>query len=126
MGPAALLTPERGRTPSPLWLWTAILAGPCAWALDLSSSYALVKWACAHQGTDLLRLMTLAAVGVAAAGGALSASALARTRDAGPIDGGRALQRARFMAMCGLLSSAFFALAILALGLPKWVLDACQ
>ena len=37
---------------TPLPLWSGILAGPVAWALDLGASYALVKWVChtSHYG----------------------------------------------------------------------------
>ena len=41
-GDAEILRPGDARWLSPLALWTGILAGPAAWALDLSISYALV------------------------------------------------------------------------------------
>ena len=60
-------------------------------------------------------------------GGALVAwVALQQTTADASTDGGQPRQRARFMAILGLTSSALFALAIVALAIPRWVLDACQ
>jgi hypothetical protein len=57
---------------------------------------------------------------------AISLTALMRTADDVPTDGGRPRQRARFMAVLGLASSGLFALQIVAGAIPHWVLDACQ
>ena len=111
---------------SPLPLWTGILAGPVAWALDLSISYALVKWTCASQRQAVLHATTSAALVVVAGGAVLSFIPLQRTAEDTPTDGGDPRQRARFMAILGLAASALFALAIVAGAIPRWVLDACQ
>jgi hypothetical protein len=125
-GTAEALRPGDVRWLSPLALWTGILAGPAAWALDLSISYALVKWACSTQHGGVLRAMTFAALTLVAAGGVASYLALRRTAGDTPTDGGNPRQRARFMAVLGLTSCGLFALAILAGAIPRWVLDACQ
>jgi hypothetical protein len=112
---------------SPLALWTGILAGPTAWAFDLGVSYALVKAACDGGHVELLRLITPASLLVVAAGAAISWGAIARTRMDEASGGGRPRERAHFMAVLGLTANAFFALAILALAIPRWVLvDACR
>jgi hypothetical protein len=111
---------------SPLPLWTGILAGPAAWAFDLTASYALVKWSCLTQRETLLSLMTALALAGVAAGAFVSWLALRRSADAVPIDGGDPRQRAHFMAILGLTSCALFALTIVAGALPRWFLDACQ
>jgi len=111
---------------SPLPLWTGILAGPVAWALDLTASYALVKWICATRHDGVLHAITAGALALVCGGAALSWIALQRTAGATPTDGGGSRQRARFMAILGLTSSALFALQILANTIPAWVLDACQ
>jgi hypothetical protein len=111
---------------SPLPLWTGILAGPVAWALDLSISYAMVKWTCSSQREGLLHAITPAALIVVAGGAAVSFMALQHTSGTAPTDGGDPRERARFMAVLGLTSSALFALTILAGAIPRWVLDACQ
>jgi hypothetical protein len=111
---------------SPLPLWSGILAGPFAWAADLTVSYALVKWTCSSQRQTVLHAMTAAALTIVALGAMVSFAALRQTRDDGPTDGGDPRQRARFMAVLGLTSCALFALAILGGAIPRWVLDACQ
>jgi hypothetical protein len=111
---------------SPLPLWTGILAGPIAWALDLTSSYALVKPVCRMQSAGMLALIPIVCLALVASGGALSWVALRRTAQDVPLDGGRPRQRARFMAVLGLTSCALFALQILAGAIPLSVIDACQ
>jgi hypothetical protein len=107
-------------------LWTGILAGPIAWALDLTASYALVKWTCLSQRESVLHGITLAALAMIGVGALFSFLALQATSADRPEDGGRPRQRARFMAMLGLASCALFALTVVAGAIPRWVLNACQ
>jgi hypothetical protein len=111
---------------TPLPLWTGILAGPIAWALDLVASYAVVKWVCHTRSYGVFLLITLVCLAMTVVGAALSWIALMRTENDEPTDGGRPRQRVRFMAALGLASSALFALQILAGAIPHRVLDACQ
>jgi hypothetical protein len=111
---------------TPLPLWTGILAGPIAWALDLMASYAVVKWVCHTNRYGVLPLITFASLAIVIGGAAISWAALMSTADDVPTDGGRPRQRARFMAVLGLASSALFALQILAGAIPHRVLDACH
>ena len=111
---------------SPLPLWTGILAGPLAWAFDLLASYAVVKWVCRTGNYAVLPLITSTSLAMVIAAAAISWTALIRTKHDVPTDGGRPRQRARFMAVLGLASSALFALQILAGAIPHWILDACQ
>jgi hypothetical protein len=114
----------RGLTPLPLW--TGILAGPIAWAFDLMASYAVVKWVCHTSNHAILPLITTVSLAMVLGAAAISWTALRRTANDAPTDGGRPRQRARFMAVLGLASCALFALQILAGAIPHWVLDACQ
>ena len=116
--------PARGVTPWALWI--GLFAGPAAWALDLTVSYALVPRACDTHSPGTLQLLSIASLTIAAGAAATSWWALGRTSNHGPTDGGRPGQRARFMAVLGLASSALFALQIIAGAVPHWVLDACQ
>ena len=125
LGAEAHLTGADLRWLSPLPLWAGLLSGPAAWGLDLGVSYALVKWACAAQREDVLRLLSVAALMIVAGGAMLSWQAV-RTARGEPSDGGTPRQRARFMGVLGLMSSALFALAIVAGAIPRWMLDACQ
>ena len=111
---------------TPLPLWTGILAGPIAWALDLTARYAIVKWTCVANREGVLSLMTAASLAVVAAGAVVSWQAWQRTAGDAPTDGGEPRQRARFMAIFGLASSALFALTIVAGDIPHWVLGACD
>jgi hypothetical protein len=126
LGAQTELAPGDLRWLSPLPLWAGILAGPVAWAVDLSASYALVKWTCASQREAVLHLITLASLLVIVGGAVVSWVALQHTAADVPTDGGGPRQRARFMAILGLASSALFALMIIAIAIPRWVLDACQ
>ena len=126
MGAQTDVTAGDVRWITPLPLWTGILAGPVAWSINLAVSYALVKWSCVARREDVLHLLTAAALLLVAGGAAVSWWAFQRTRADIPEDGGGPRQRARFMAMLGLASSAFFALATAALAIPWWVLDACH
>jgi hypothetical protein len=125
LGATADLTASDVRWLSPLPLWTGILAGPMAWALDLTVSYALVKWSCLRHREAVFQLILIGSLTIVACGAVVSWLALQRTARDTPTDGGGPRQRARFMAMLGLASSAFFALSIVALAIPHWVLDAC-
>jgi hypothetical protein len=126
LGAQADLTADGVRWLSPLPLWIGILAGPIAWAADLTVSYALVPWVCASRQISLLHLITLLSILAVAAGAWVSWLGFQHAREDLPGDGGRPRQRARFMAVIGLTSSALFLLAILAGEMPRLVLDACR
>jgi hypothetical protein len=111
---------------APLPLWSGILAGPVAWALDLMVSYALVQWTCSTQRQGLLHLISFAALALVFCGAVTSWLALQRTAAGAATDGGQPRQRARFMAVLGLASCALFAVTIVAGAIPRWMLDACQ
>lgn len=126
MGAQAAVDAADVRWLSPLPLWTGILAGPMAWAFDLMASYAVVKWVCHTHNYAVLPLITAASLAMVIGAAAIAWTALTRTANDLPIDGGQPRQRARFMAILGLASSGVFALQILAGAIPHWVLDACQ
>jgi hypothetical protein len=111
---------------SPVTLWSGILAGPIAWALDLFVSYAVVKWTCLNHRHWVFNVFTASALAIVVAGAAMSGYALSRCANAEPTDGGMPVQRAKFMAILGLATCLLFALTIAAAAIPHWVLDACQ
>ena len=120
------LSEEEVRWLSPLALWTGILSGPVAWALDLSISYAIVKWTCSSRRQAVLHSITPAALLIVAIGAYVLFIALRHTAADEPTDGPDPRQRARFMAILGLTMCALFGLTIMAGAIPRWVLDACQ
>ena len=126
LGAQAAVTAGETRWLTPLPLWTGIIAGPTAWAFDLTASYAVVKWVCRTNNYAILPLITAASLAMVAGAAAIAWTALTRTAGDVPTDGGRPRQRARFMAILGLASCALFALQILAGAIPQWVIDACQ
>ena len=111
---------------TPLKLWSGILAGPTAWAFDLFICYAIVKWTCLTHRQWMFDATTAGALALVCAGALLSWNALQQTAAAEPTDGGMPAQRAKFMAMLGLTSSALFGLTVAAAWIPRWVIDACQ
>lgn len=106
-------------------LWAGLLAGPVAWALDLTISYSIVKWTCGSQYTSVLHLITIAALLMTAAGAAASWAALQRAPSEAAEAGPRPMDRGRFMALLGLVTCALFALAMIGNALPRLMLDAC-
>jgi len=120
------VTGTRVRWLSPLPLWTGVLAGPVIWAADLTVSYALVGWACSSRQFGVLHVITLLSIVLVIAGAWICWLGLQQTRGDVPSDGGRPRERARFMAVLGLASSAFFIVAILANEMPRWVLHGCR
>ena len=119
---------ERGWFSSPAGigvLWAGILAGPVAWALDLTISYTLVQWACGHQSRFVLHLITLIALLMIAGGAAASWRAFGRSPDESVDDGPRPMDRGRFMALLGMVMCASFALAVIGNQIPRLMLDAC-
>jgi hypothetical protein len=115
-----------------LAVWSGMLAGPIAWALDLLISYAIVQWSCGHDNRIVLRLITLVSLTIIAAGAYASWIAFEHTPSDMPFDpsegrdhGTIVIERGRFMAVLGLLSSLLFAVLVIGLAVPRWVLDAC-
>ena len=97
--PIAAPADERGWFSSPpgiAMLWTGILAGPIAWALDLTISYAIVQWTCGSQHTSVLALVTAGALLVIACGAIASGVALGAAAGRGETDGGSPIDRGRF------------------------------
>jgi hypothetical protein len=119
---------ERGWFSSPSGiavLWAGILAGPVAWALDLTISYSVVKWTCGSQHTAVLHLITVASLLITAGGAAASWRALQQAPAGSSDDGSRSIDRGRFMALLGLVACALFALAMIGNAIPRLMLDAC-
>lgn len=103
-------------------LWAALLSGPVTWAAAFNLDYALVRVACAKDTMLPLHLVTLGALAVVLAGGAV---AWTRWRRLDRGEGGAA-DRARFMAIVALLSSLLFGGLLVAQWIPKLVLHPCM
>jgi hypothetical protein len=106
--------------------WFGILVGPVATLADQQISYALVPWVCGGGPHVVLHFISLAALVIVGAGAYSSWTALERAGWSAREDGSRPDERGRFMALLGLVLCAFSALVIVALAIPRLVLDACQ
>ena len=106
--------------------WAGLLAGPIALAADELSCYALVKWTCGHQHTWVLHLISLAALVLIAAGAFSAWRGLNEAPPDAMLDGGRSVDRGRFMGVLGLATCALFAVLVVAMAVPGWMIDACQ
>jgi len=111
---------------TPLPLWTGILAGPTAWALAHTIDYTIVRLTCSTGRVAVLLGVVPVALAIVAGGAVAAFHAWRDTANDGPTDGDQPRQRARFMALLGLITCAFFALAIVAEAIPPLVLDACR
>ena len=93
-------------------LWTGVLAGPFAWAIDLEARFALVHYTCVNHAGWIMWLITIAALAVTLFGLFCS------------WHGWR--EETRFMAIGGLFIGGMFALAIVAMMIPDLFLRACD
>ena len=118
--------------PSPVGgaaLWTAILGGPIAWMIQLNVAYPLASESCADAwprvpmyATNVVTLL-LAAATVALAW--RNWSRLGGGAGELPGDEPDAIDRARFMALLGLVTSASFVMVIVAESVPFFFLGPC-
>ena len=107
------------------WLWYGILIGPISWAADQQISYSLVAHACSTGHFYLLHAITVIALLLALSGALVAAINLGRTRAAN-MEGGRATDRSRFMAIVGIAASLGWTLVIIAMQVPRFILSPCD
>lgn len=124
--PTIVASPTPPRTPGAGRLWTGALAGPIAWLLNLGLSYLLTDWSCNTGHEIVIHLVNLVALLVALAGAALAWSIWEGAAPSGPTGAPPPIGRVRFMALSGMILSLLFALAIIAQGVPPFILNACQ
>jgi hypothetical protein len=107
-------------------LWFAVLAGPAAWILGLMADYSLVRVACTKSSMLSLQLVSLGALLLALGGGVVAWREWRRAGRGWPGEGGGPVVRSRFMAVVGILASAFFALVIVAQWIAQLFLNPCM
>lgn len=107
-------------------LWLAVLSGPLAWALDELASYSLAATACDLGTSWLLHLVFVVSLLLALGGAALAHRVGRRLPDGSTAQGGLQASRARFMALAGILLGLSFAIVLVAMEVPNWVLEVCQ
>ncbi len=102
--------------------WAGVLAGPIAWAATLGFNYSLAKWSCGHGTAYVLQLIAIAALLCAAAGALAAWRTLTLVPAGGDSEGGRGVDRSRFMGLLGLGMSSLFGLLLIATSVPIWTL----
>ena len=107
-----------------VWLWSAMLAGPVAWAFNQGAGYAFVKPACLGEDTPVLWLITAVALLIAATGG-YTAWRFRRTFHSHS-DTSDAGDRNRFLATVALALNALIVLLIFTAAIPQFVLSPCE
>ncbi|MFN2525496.1 MAG: hypothetical protein ABR505_04440 [Actinomycetota bacterium] len=118
-----------------LRLWFGLLGAPLAWVTQLLLNYSLEEWfACSPAATASGEIagfsVTTVAVGVsvlltavALAAAAVSLGCLRRTSGA---QGGHVGDRARWMAIAGVMNSVLYTVALLVSFAPPVLLDVCR
>jgi hypothetical protein len=105
--------------------WFGLLAGPIAWLLNLEFGFSLVHAACHGSGMAPVHLASVAALVVAALGGAAAWITWSRSGADWPDDAPGAAQRSRMMATLGLGTAAFFLVMILTQWIPAFIFQPC-
>ena len=110
---------------STLLLYYGILAAPTAWMCDEGLSLMLNQHACSTGHFYVLHIITIVATAIALSGFFVALQQLLAV-GRGSDDGGSPRDRAYFMAQLGITTSLGFALVILALAVPRWILSPCD
>jgi uncharacterized membrane protein YebE (DUF533 family) len=106
--------------------WAGVLVAPGAWAVQMQCLYLLVQPACQSGRNLSLHVVTVVALLAATGGGLIAWRNWQQAGAQWQAEAGDPQARSRFMGLLGLLLSAMFFLAILAQGIPSFVLHPCQ
>ena len=108
-----------------LVLWTAVLLGPAAGALDMFINYALVKPVCANGNKALLTLVSVGALIVVGFGAWIAWTCLTRLREATD-EGGRTIDRSYFMALGAMALNVMMGILIGTIAVHQFILSPCE
>lgn len=107
-------------------LWLGVLGPPLIYLFDLQASYTLANRACDSGSHAFYALTTVVAALLVAGIGLLSWARLQALPADATMEGGRALDRNRFLAVAGVAFSAGFFLVIISNLVPKFILGVCD
>lgn len=99
---------------------------PLAWLVDLQISYAIVKWACAHDQRGLILMIPVFSLAVIGLSTWLLWSRWTKLRYVARADSGGEVDASYFVAVIGLLMNATFALLIVSSLAPRYFLSPCE
>lgn len=109
-----------------LSLWTGLMAGPLLALSSQLALYAATPIACEAGNAVALHVLGAVTVLLAVAASLLAWTHWRRTGGDWPGEEGGVAGRSRFLAALGTASSAFFALVVLAMWAPTFVMSPCQ
>jgi hypothetical protein len=110
-------------------LWAGVLTGPIVWLTMLEVNYLLTYVACETGQKWFMHMAVLVAIVLVAASGFIAwmyGPPGDPKIDTPPVTRATSEQRARWMALYGVASSAWFIIVILANEIPILVLKACE
>jgi hypothetical protein len=107
-------------------LWIGVLVPPIVFLIDLEVAYALVPTACSTQNRLPVHLVHLACLLLVLFSWLMVRRCWKASGATWAAEQGGPLGSSRFLAGIGVLMSALFALVILAMWLPSFILDPCQ
>jgi len=110
-------------------LWAGVLTGPIVWLTMLEVNYLLTYVACETGRKWFMHVAVLVAIVLVAASGFIAwmyGPPGDPEIDTPPVTRATSEQRARWMALYGVASSAWFIIVILANEIPILVLKACE
>jgi hypothetical protein len=114
---------EPGHTP-PL-LRVSLLSGFVAFACQLSLNYVLRSHACNAHSSTILRAITVCALALVFVGLLLGFSVLRNLPAEKDEEGGKPHDRAHFQALLAFGFNSGFAVSIIALAIPAWLVPPC-
>jgi hypothetical protein len=117
---------EFRRGPGALALWWGALAGPVAFALDETLSYATVQHSCSTGGYAIEHFYTVLAILISLSGMAAAQWCYRRIPNSVSLEQGSTESRSRWMAIYGIAASIVFIVVIIALSIPKWAMSPCD
>ncbi|HYJ47761.1 MAG TPA: hypothetical protein VEV81_14185 [Pyrinomonadaceae bacterium] len=109
-----------------LWLWLGLLTAPLVFLLHLEVNYALATQLCQSTHKIAMPLVTLAAVLVSAAGGALAWRNWQETGRKLPGEASGIIEPGRLLSAVGVFISLLFILILVAQLIPQFIFDPCQ
>jgi hypothetical protein len=115
---------QSGVTPTRL-RWS-LAAGFTAFGLDLGASYVLRQHVCTSSQKLELHLVTFVCLAMALLGFALGWIDFHNLPHDAEEEGGEPYDRAHFEALLGMGFSLGFALGIIAMAVPRWILTVCE
>ena len=105
--------------------WVPFVAPPLILLADLQASYLLVPYTCRTGAQLPIHLVSVVAFMLDAGAFALAWRVWRGAGSGWPGDEPEPRAQARFLGMTGLLTSAYFALVVVAMAVPRWVVGAC-